>query len=99
MYEAASEGLDALAFIADAAYDADRIREDLAARGITAVIPSNPTRKAPLEYDQKLYALRYHVECFFHDLKRFRRVATRYEKRAYTFLGMVQLACITLLLN
>lgn len=99
MYEALSEGLDARAFIADAAYDADRIRADLAAREILAVIPPNPTRKTPPEYDKKLYSLRYNVECFFHRLKRFRRVASRYEKRAYTFLGMVHLACATILLN
>jgi len=34
------------------------------------------------------------VEDFFLRLKRFRRVATRYEKRALNFLGFVHLAAV-----
>ena len=42
-------------FIADRAYDARSLREELAARRIKAVIPPNPTRKHPHRYDKKAY--------------------------------------------
>jgi len=46
-------------------------------------------RKKKRRYDKELYKLRYKVECFFHDIKRFRRVATRFEKKIETFKGFV----------
>jgi len=49
--------------------------------------------------DKKLYALRFRIECGFHRLKRFRAVATRYEKTATNFLAVVHVACITTWLN
>ena len=60
-----------------------------------AVIPSNPTRRIQRRPNKKLYAGRYRVEVFFHRLKRFRRIATRYEKTARNFLGLLHLACLT----
>jgi transposase len=60
------------------------------------VAPAHPTRKAKPRLDRKLYRLRYMVECFFHRLKRFRAVATRYEKSATNFLALVHVACITM---
>ena len=57
------------------------------------VIPSNPTRRKILGYDKKLYRHRYLVEIFFHTLKSFRRIATRYEKTARNYLAIVHLAC------
>lgn len=65
------------AFIADTGYDADRIRANVRKLGMKPVIHSNPSRKRALPLDRPLYRLRYRVECFFHDLKRFRAVATR----------------------
>jgi transposase len=65
-----------------------------------AVIAPNPTYdvlKQPL--DRKLYALRYRIECCFHALKRFRAVATRYEKSGRNFLAAVHVACIMLWLH
>lgn len=43
-----------------------------------------------------LYRERYLVEVFFHNLKRFRAIATRYEKTAQNYLAVVQLACVCL---
>ena len=57
------------------------------------VIPSNPTRREILRYDKKLYRQRYLIEVFFHTLKCFRRIATRYEKTARNYLAIVHLAC------
>jgi transposase len=39
------------------------------------------------------------VECFFHTLKRFRAVATRYEKTARNYLALVQLVCARIWLD
>ena len=61
-----------------------------------AVINSHPTRKKRPPLDQHLYAKRYLIECFFHQLKRFRGVATRYEKTARNYLSLVNLACASL---
>ena len=64
------------ACLADGSYDTDAILKELDYRGIKAVIPSGSERKKKRRHDKKLYKLRYRVVCFFHDLKRFRRVAT-----------------------
>lgn len=57
-----------------------------------AVIPPNPTRKVQSRYNKRLYRIRYRIECFFHNLKRCRRIATRYEKTSRNYLALVHLA-------
>lgn len=78
--------------LADRAYDAKSLREVLAQRGIKAVIPPNPTRLNPQRYDKTAYKGRNVIERMFCRLKDFRRIATRYDKRADTFLSAVLLA-------
>ena len=88
------------AFIADSAYDADRIIEAVREQGMGPVVNMNPTRKYNRRrLDRKLYRQRYLIEVFFHHLKRFRAIATRYEKTAQNYLALVQLGCIFLWLN
>jgi transposase len=88
------------ALIADTAYDADRIIEAVRARGMKPVICNNPTRKYNRRrLNRRLYRERYLVEVFFHNLKRFRAIATRYEKTANSYLALVHLACICLWLT
>lgn len=67
--------------------------------GITPVIPPKNNRKTQRACDFALYCERDLVDRFFNQLKRFRAIATRYDKRARTFLAGVQLAPITILLN
>jgi len=86
------DGFCANACLADKAYDAKRVIETLEERGIEAVIPSRTCSKERC-LNKALYAIRYLVECAFHDLKRFRRIATRYEKTARNFAGFLNLAC------
>ena len=57
-------------------------------------IRPNPTRKAKKRYGRRRYKRRNLVERFFGAIKRFRRVATRYEKKAENSLGFVWLAAI-----
>lgn len=93
------EGLPAQAVMADTAYDSDRLRAAIAAKGAVAVIPNNPSRALKHPLDAQLYAQRYLIECCFSKLKQFRRVATRFEKTARNYLAVVTLAAIVLWLR
>jgi transposase len=57
------------------------------------VICANPSRKRKPRLDRKAYAKRFRVEVFFHNLKRFRAAATRFEKTATNYLGALHLVC------
>jgi transposase len=81
------------ALIGDTGYDSDELRDEIRYRELKAVIPSKPERKRKHRPDRDLYGIRYLVECFFHNLKRFRAIATRYEKTARNYLALVQVAC------
>jgi len=78
--------------IADKAYDVDAIVAEVERRGAIAVIPPKRNRRHQRPYDKHLYKERHLVECFFCKIKEFRRIATRYEKLAITFLAMVTIA-------
>jgi transposase len=87
------------AVLGDKGYDSDGLVAQIETRGATVVIPARANRKEPREYDQVLYKERNKVERFIGLLKQCRRVATRYEKTARNFLGMVTLAAITIWLR
>jgi transposase len=88
------------ALIGDTGYDSDAFARKIRRRGMKVVICCNPTRKKKRRrLDRKLYRRRYKVECSFHGLKRFRAVASRYDKTATNYLGMVELACAWQWLN
>ena len=90
------EGLRAQVVMADTAYDADHLRQAIAAKGAIAVIPNNPSRALKYPLDKHLYTQRHLVECCFSKLKQFRRVATRFEKTARNYRAVVTLAAIIL---
>jgi transposase len=81
------------AFIGDTGYDSNDLIRAVRARGMKPVIHSKPERKKKHRLARALYSQRYLVECFFHSLKRFRAIATRYDKTARNYLALVQLAC------
>ena len=81
-------------FIADKAYDADSVIQAVTEKKMTAVIPSKTNRKVQREIDRHIYKERHLVENFFCKIKRYRRVATRYEKTAVNFLGFVLFASL-----
>ena len=83
------EGFPAEVVMADTAYDADYLRQAIAAKGALAVIPNNPSRALKYPLDKHLYAQRHLVECCFSKLKQFRRVATRFEKTSRMILALV----------
>jgi len=80
------------AVIADKAYDNNALRQLIGEAGAAAVIPSLSSRKAPIPHDAIAYKLRNRIERFFNKLKHFRRIATRYDRRAIHFLAALHLA-------
>ena len=81
------------ALIGDTGYDSNAFIKAVRDKGMKPVIHSKPERKKKHRLDRALYRKRYLVEVFFHNLKRFRAIATRYEKTARNYLALVQLAC------
>jgi transposase len=57
-------------------------------------IPPKTARRIAYRFDHRLYAHRHTIEKDFARIKRRRRVATRYEELAVTFLGFVQFATV-----
>ncbi|WP_110924861.1 IS5 family transposase [Tritonibacter mobilis] len=82
--------------LADRGYDADRIRKNMDKRDIITQIPMRKTRKMRVGVDHTLYRLRNMVERCFNKLKNARRVATRYDKTAESFLGFIDITSIRL---
>jgi transposase len=86
------EGVEIGALIADKGFDNDALRQELDARGATAVIPPKSDRVRKIACDFAMYRWRHLVENFFCTLKQFRRVATRYDKTDQSFSAMIYLA-------
>jgi len=83
---------------ADKAYSNRRIRAFLRQRGIMVTIPHKRDERRRGRFDKALYKLRARIEQLINRLKQFRRIATRYEKRASNYLGMVTIGAILLYL-
>ncbi len=83
---------DANILLADRGYDSNWFREALTARDIKPCIPGRKNRKEPIEYDTELYKQRNRVERMFGRLKDWRRIATRYDRCAHTFMSAICIA-------
>ncbi len=90
----AEHGTDPEVLLADRGYDSDAIRDDVRSRGGTPEIPTKKNRRVQHSVKCALYALRARIEQFINKLKNSRRVATRYDHTAESFLGFVLLAAI-----
>jgi transposase len=88
--------------IGDRAYDSDpldaRLREE---RGIELIAPHRSTRRRKTQDGRALrrYVRRWKIERLFAWLFNYRRLTTRWERRAENFLGFVYLGCICILLR
>jgi transposase len=80
------------ALIGDRGYDSAAIRADLERRGIRPVIPPRSNHRKPPRWNRKLYRQRNRIERTIGHLKANRAIATRYDKTAESFLGMLHLA-------
>jgi transposase len=85
--------------IADTGYDAEHFRDAITFLGVKPVIPHHPLHAKLRRHDKELYALRHLLEVFFHGLKRFGRLASRYEKSARNYLALIHIASIRMRLN
>lgn len=95
-YKGAALMIEALpkakARLGDRGYDGDWFRTALTARGITACIPSKTNRKVPIPHDRTLYRQRHKIENMFGKLKDWRRIHTRYDRCAHTFMSAICIA-------
>jgi transposase len=80
--------------VADRGFDSDVFRHNLVRSGGMVCMPPRSTRRTPYYFSRTLYRHRHTIEYFFARIKRHRRIATRYEKLAETFLGFVYFAAV-----
>lgn len=78
----------------DKAYSTTEIRNWLLTRQIAPVIPRRRDERNPDDLDQDAYRDRSVIELAINRLKRFRRIATRYEKLVESFSAMITVATI-----
>ena len=93
------EGFENANIIADKGYDSNALIEQIKEQNCTPVIPSRRNRKNPRTYDEHLYKERHLIECFFNKIKHFRRVFSRFDKKASSFLGFLAYASLILWLR
>ncbi len=82
----------AKAMLGDRGDDADWFRNALTKRGITPCIPSKANRKIAIPHDRTLDRQRHRIENMFGRLKDWRRIHTRYDRCAHTFMSAICIA-------
>lgn len=93
------EDISESSILADKAYGTNEILDYIQLQDASYAIPPKSNTRIPWRCDWWLYKERHLVECFFLKLKNFRRVATRYDKLATSFLAFVYIAAIFILLK
>ena len=88
------EGLSAEFILADKGYDSNEFMKAIEMSGAQPVIPPKSNRLNQRAYDKEVYKERNLIERLFQKLKNFRRVATRYERLARNYMGMLQIAAV-----
>ena len=78
----------------DHAHEDDATRRLAAELGYQPVVPPRLNRRRPLAYDAERYRRRNEVERCFCRLKRFRRIAFRYDKLDLIFPSAIHRALI-----
>jgi transposase len=73
----------------DRGYSSPAARRRIRRRGIRPVIPTRKDQRRLPGFDREAYRRRNAVERMIGRLKQFRRIATRYEKRATNYLAMI----------
>jgi len=83
--------------LVDKAYGTNEILDYIQIQDSEYIIPPKSNTVNPWRCDWWVYKERHWVECFFQKLKNFRRIATRYDKLASSFLAFVYIASIFIL--
>ena len=82
--------------VADKGYSSRTNRLSMQRRGIRITIPRKANERRTGPFDKAIYRLRNRVERLINRLKQFRRLATRYEKRAANYKAMWLIAATLL---
>ena len=93
------QGFEYANIIADKGYDSNALIDQIQEQNCIPVIPCRSNRKIPREYDEHLYKERHLVECFFNKIKHFRRIFSRFDKKASSFAGFLAYASFILWLR
>lgn len=80
--------------LGDKGFDDDKLRKWVRDNGGVANIPGRKNRRVEVFYIKDVGKLRHVVENFFSRIKRFRRIATRYDRHAETYISFVCLASL-----
>ncbi|XWN35206.1 MAG: IS5 family transposase [Roseivirga sp.] len=92
-------GMTAQQLLAERGYDTKQVVRQAKNQKMNVVIPSKRNRIVSRAYDKEAYKKRHLVETAFLYFKRWRGIATRYAKRASSFLAAIQIRCIALWAN
>lgn len=80
--------------IMDSAYEGDETLRLARQLGYEPVVPPNPKRLKPWEYDRLAYRRRNEIERLFRRLKAYRRIFCRFDKLDVLFAGFIVFALI-----
>jgi transposase len=86
------DGIEFDALLADKAFDANWIVEEVDSRGAQVVISQRPQRIAPRQIDKVIYQWRHLIENFFAKIKEFKAIAMRCGKTDRNFRAMIYAA-------
>jgi transposase len=93
------QGFEKANVIADKAYDSNALIDQIQQQKCIPVIPPRYNRKILRSYDEYLYKERHLIECFFNKIKHFRRIFSRFDKKASSFFWFLAYASIILWLR
>jgi len=85
--------------LADKGYDSQTILDAIESKGAKPVIPPRNIWNTMREYDHHIYKERNAIERMFNKLKQFRRVSSRYDKLAISYLSFLYVASIAIWLR
>jgi transposase len=88
--------------IADKGYDSDRLRQQLARRGIELIAPHRKNRRKPATQDGRAlrrYKRRWIIERTIAWLGNFRRLVVRYDRSLTIYHGFFHIACFMIALR
>ena len=94
-----TKNLENTALIADKGYDSQDFIDSLKENNCEAIIPSKSNSKNPRVIDYDIYKERNLIERFFNKIKWFRRIFSRFDKTAISYISHLQFVSSLILLK
>lgn len=88
------EGMSPAHVLADKAYGTNAVLDAIEGCGARPIVPPTRRSKRPRAFDPAIYKRRNLIERAINKLKRFRRIATRYDRNPRCLLAMLCLAAV-----